>query len=349
MPSRKEIAAMGPAERELYETAREERAARQRRRTGWRTDATEKEKETALRLAINQMGGGKKYSWLQQGPETVAETLGQQRAKELGIKKGKLAKELKIGEHSGTGDSPQSLTIKWEELRSAGINMTRDEFEKFMRDSGLPEEEVRAAVTPVPEKIVGRSAASARKRSRGGDDAPTTPTETRGRKRGVAADDDGENTTTTAPATKKRRREESTSIPAPATPPKSFSPEASGSSPATKKRRREESASVPALATPLKSSSPEAPGSSPVTKKRRIEESTSVPALATPPKSSPPEAPGSSPANAIEIDIDDEPTFAPPGSSPASAIEVDIDDEPTFAPPSPTVSELEAWLLEEEE
>ncbi|KAI0914606.1 hypothetical protein F4823DRAFT_572536 [Ustulina deusta] len=72
MPSRKEIAAMGPVERELYETAREERAARQRRRTGWRTDATEKEKETALRLAINQLGGGKKYSWLQQVCSSLA-------------------------------------------------------------------------------------------------------------------------------------------------------------------------------------------------------------------------------------------------------------------------------------
>lgn len=48
-----------------YKTYEEIRASRRELRTSWITDATEKEKETALRVALNKAGGGKKYSWLQ--------------------------------------------------------------------------------------------------------------------------------------------------------------------------------------------------------------------------------------------------------------------------------------------
>ena len=44
---------------------KDERASRKRLRTEWRTGASEKEKKASLSVALNQLGGNKKYSWLQ--------------------------------------------------------------------------------------------------------------------------------------------------------------------------------------------------------------------------------------------------------------------------------------------
>ncbi|KAI1428410.1 hypothetical protein F5Y12DRAFT_789895 [Xylaria sp. FL1777] len=233
MPSRRQLTAMIPANVNPHEREKAERAARKEIRTSWRTDATEQEKETALRLAINKMGGGKKYSWLQQGPKTVAETLGQKRAVELGIKTGKLAKELKIGEYRGEDGGPRHLAVNWEELRGAGINMTKEEFEKAQRDAGISEEEIRASLSPIQTKIVGRSAASVRERSAeviaSVEDTPATPTKSRGRKRAATEDDDE---VTATPTQKRKRKMVATPVVALATPPASSSPQTQGSSPA---------------------------------------------------------------------------------------------------------------------
>ncbi|KAK5636499.1 hypothetical protein RRF57_012211 [Xylaria bambusicola] len=59
MPRKQSYIDADPVEKE-----KTERAARKKLRTSWRTGATEREKETSLQLAINKMGGGKKYSWL---------------------------------------------------------------------------------------------------------------------------------------------------------------------------------------------------------------------------------------------------------------------------------------------
>ncbi|TGJ81324.1 hypothetical protein E0Z10_g7443 [Xylaria hypoxylon] len=317
---------MGAPEMNPYEVDKAQRAARKRLRTSWRTDATENEKETALRLAINKIGGGKKYSWLQQGPKTVADTLGQKRAIELGIKTGILAKELKVGEHRES-DGPQSLAINWQELRSAGINMSREEFEKSLRDAGVPKEDIRAAITPVPEKIVGRSAASARAKSSSPvlpsveETAPKTTTSTtptkpttsttlrggRGKKRAISIDEEREN-----------------------------------SNPA-KKRKGKKQATVPSareLATPPMSSSPQAPSPRPSNIVDFVS-TDDVPSFA-------PRSPSISELEAL-LDEDDVLSFAPrsPSISELEAL-LDADDVPSFAPRSPSISELEALLDAEE-
>ncbi|KAI1821687.1 hypothetical protein F4861DRAFT_541684 [Xylaria intraflava] len=135
-----------PTLRAIYEEEREERLNRKIRRTKWKTGATEEQKQTSLRIAMNGMG--RKYSWLQQEPLTVAQTLGQKRAVELGIKDGKLAKELKIGKYDTTLENggPKHLKITWAEMRGSGFNMTKEEFEKSLRDSGMSEDEIRVAM-----------------------------------------------------------------------------------------------------------------------------------------------------------------------------------------------------------
>ncbi|KAI1453784.1 hypothetical protein F4805DRAFT_478156 [Annulohypoxylon moriforme] len=59
MPRRKRGVVLTPEEE------REERAARKRLRTEWRTGATEKQKKHALNLAVSRLGG-KRYSWMEQ-------------------------------------------------------------------------------------------------------------------------------------------------------------------------------------------------------------------------------------------------------------------------------------------
>ncbi|KAJ8119355.1 hypothetical protein ONZ43_g3674 [Nemania bipapillata] len=223
-----------------------------------------------------------------QGPETVAETLGHKRAVELGIRTGKIAEELKIGEHRDE-HGPKSLVINWEDLRAAGISMSKTEFEKFLRDAGTPEEEVRAALSAKPQRIVGRSANSARKKP--------------------------ERTTPTTGATQPIPSVEAAEIPAtPITPPKEHS------------RKR--------TATEDADGAEQRPAKKPRSRNGAKPKPAGV--LATPPKSvSPGAACGASPSNPVVLaDSDDEADTPPP--------------PPQFAPPSPTISELEALLCEEE-
>ncbi|KAI2626868.1 hypothetical protein GGS21DRAFT_493178 [Xylaria nigripes] len=148
MPSKKEIEELCPSARAMYESEREKRLARKDRRTKWLVDATEKDKKAALRVALNGIGGGKKYSWLNEAPTSVAQTLGQKRAVELGIRDGKLAKELKIGKYDKSLENggPKDLVISFSEMRGAGFNITKEEFEKTLRDVGTPEDEIRRAL-----------------------------------------------------------------------------------------------------------------------------------------------------------------------------------------------------------
>ncbi|KAI8624567.1 hypothetical protein F5Y19DRAFT_480447 [Xylariaceae sp. FL1651] len=135
MPTKKEIANMTPAAKTEYEVGRQGRAARKQLRTTWRTGASEQEKAKAMRLAE---------------PESVAQTLGPQRALELGITTGEIAKELKIGEYSNSGKNSepggglQKLVLDWRELRRGGINITKEDFEKMLKDVEAPEEEFAA-------------------------------------------------------------------------------------------------------------------------------------------------------------------------------------------------------------
>ncbi|KAI0537004.1 hypothetical protein GGR58DRAFT_527669 [Xylaria digitata] len=369
MKSKSEIAAMPAPERELYEAGKEERAARKRLRTSWRTDATEKEKETALRVAINKMGGGKKYSWLQQGPQTVAETLGQKRAIELGIKSGSLAKELKIGEYREEGGGPRSLTVNWHELRGAGINMSKEEFAQSMRDAGSSEEEIRIATSPLPKKIVGRSAASVREKSGSplvaSVETPFTPiTPTKSTK-----------STSTTPITPSTSVPITPTVPAPSRKgrgkKRAIGTDAEGENPAPTKKRKGKAkakakATVPSakqLPTPSASSSPHSPTPSAPTMIDLFGTEEYVPSFA-------PRSPSISELEAL-LDVDDSPSFAPrspsiseleamldAGDSPACAPRspsiselealLDVDDSPSFAPRSPSVSELEALLDAEE-
>ncbi|KAI1126550.1 hypothetical protein F5Y10DRAFT_293678 [Nemania abortiva] len=348
MRTQREINEMEPSERRMYE----ERAARKRARTSWRTDATETEKETALMVALNQIGGRKKYSWLQNGPKTVADTLGQKRAIELGIRTGKLAEELKIGEHRDER-GPQSLVVYWEDLRSAGINMSKEEFEKSLRDAGTPEEEIRIALGDKPKKPVGRSAASVKGRSKpstsevappvipsveAATPPPATPAKKRGRKRAAAEDTDKNN----KGAAKKRKTNKSTVAKAAggfATPPKSSSPTASGSSPSNAIVLLDEdddatpSPTAPELGAAFcggfelqfPPSSPSEPELEPLFYDENAPHfAASYPTL---------------PELETSLDSRDAPPFTPPSSSiHEPELISDDEDTPQFAPPSPAES-----------
>ncbi|KAI0121403.1 hypothetical protein F4776DRAFT_672456 [Hypoxylon sp. NC0597] len=78
-----------------------ERAERKRIRTSYRTDATDKEKARALKVATDRLPG-KKYSWMNQEKLTPAKTMGKRVARECEITTGPIAEELGIGEHSTT-------------------------------------------------------------------------------------------------------------------------------------------------------------------------------------------------------------------------------------------------------
>ncbi|KAI0107002.1 hypothetical protein GGR51DRAFT_571252 [Nemania sp. FL0031] len=339
MPSKREINRMGPGEREVYEEEREARAARKRFRTNWRTDATETEKETALQVALNQIGGRKKYSWLETGPKTVAETLGQKRAIELGIRTGKLAEELKIGEHRDE-HGPQSLVVSWEDLRSAGINMSKEEFEQSLRDAGTPEEEIRAALSPKAKKIVGRSAASVRKQpspspvekaqaatsTKKTKALPKTPAK-RGKKRAAEENGDIQN----AGVAKKRKGTKNTtpkSMGHFVTPPASSSPAAYGSSPLS---------AAPLLddrAIPLSLPSPAMSYCGRVSKHESAQQF----------------APSSPAISELEAILDNEAALHYVPTSPTvDELEALLEDEITSqsAPLSPTIDELEALLDDE--
>ncbi|KAI1269699.1 hypothetical protein F5Y18DRAFT_437536 [Xylariaceae sp. FL1019] len=124
---------------EYTEEMRCQRAARKRARTCWVTGATEEDKERAVRLALNQVSGAKKYSWLNQEPETPAQSLGTARALLLGIEKGEIAKELKIGKYrpdfNNEVEQPR-LQLNVKELRGMGINLSVEDAEQIMKDCG---------------------------------------------------------------------------------------------------------------------------------------------------------------------------------------------------------------------
>ncbi|KAI1152968.1 hypothetical protein F4825DRAFT_449939 [Nemania diffusa] len=335
--------------RDAWEAEKEKRLARQDIRTSYRTDATETEKEASLRVACSKLGG-KKYSWLPEGPTTVAGTLGQQRAIALGIKSGKIAEELKIGEFRDE-IGPERLSISWEELRAAGINMSKKDFEKSLRDSGAPEEEIRAALAAKPKKTVGKSAASARQRSTSATSEKTppvppveetqlppnaAPAKKRGRKRAAAEDEDADEP---RPVKKQRTKKKATPEPAEslATPPQSSASDTAGTpllDVITIVNRDNEDDNKPAFA----------PSSPTISELEALLEEEDKPAFAPP-------SPTISELEALLEEEEDKQTVAP--SSPTiseleALLEEEEEDKPAVSPPSPTISELEA-LLEEEE
>ncbi|KAI0966007.1 hypothetical protein F4678DRAFT_466972 [Xylaria arbuscula] len=314
MSYQRESSATGPAKRkaEAFDEEKEKRAERKRIRTEWRTDATAQEKETSLRVAMNNIGGGKKYSWLQQGPVTVAETLGQKRAVELG----KLAQELKIGEYRG--DGPTHMEFHWEELRGAGINWTREEFANVLRESGMSEEEIQARSAPRPKKIVGRSAASVREQSGVVESAettppPTKPTKARGKKRAAPSDDSG---AIKAPA-KKRRTNTKKAARVPPTPPKSSPP-------------------------PVIDLSAEDDTPPPEPESLTIEEMEAIAAGWASSKATDPVAEDNTPPPKPEsLTIEEMEAIAAGWESSKATDPVAEDEDDLFAPPSPTIPELE--------
>ncbi|KAI0154455.1 hypothetical protein GGR57DRAFT_512381 [Xylariaceae sp. FL1272] len=145
--------------KEYTEEERAQRAARKRARTCWVTGASEEAKERAVRLALNQVSGGRKYSWLNQQPETPAQSLGTSRALELGITRGKIAKDLQIGNYRpnlnklNEAEKPRLELVSdiWpvinqkpnvQALRGMGLNLTVEEAEQMMRDCGQDEEDI---------------------------------------------------------------------------------------------------------------------------------------------------------------------------------------------------------------
>ncbi|KAI1300797.1 hypothetical protein F5Y03DRAFT_396983 [Xylaria venustula] len=360
MPSQRETSTTGPAKRkaEVFDEEKEKRAERKRIRTEWRTDATVQEKETSLRVAMNNIGGGKKYSWLQQGPVTVAETLGQKRAVELGIKTGKLAEELKIGEFRG--DGPSHLECHWEELRGAGINYTREEFAKMLRESGASEEQIQASLAPRPKKIVGRSASSVREQSGvvapvETTPAPIKPTKVRGKKRAASSDD---SEAVKAPA-KKRRTNAKTAARVPPTPPKSSPPpvidlEAEDDTP----ENAPQSLTTKEIEAPANDETPQYTSIVDELEALLEEELASKATDPVAEEDDGPFAPPSPTVPDLEASFDKETSEC---SATAEELEAQLEEDtssqshdPTseedkllFAPPSPSLSELEAQLEEE--
>ncbi|KAI0406256.1 hypothetical protein F4802DRAFT_596282 [Xylaria palmicola] len=167
MPKKKSLAMMGRAERLEYLARAKER---RRRRAACGTGATEQETQLALRLATRRPGGKKKYSWLDQGPETVAQTLGRERAVELGIRTGKLARELKIGEYCATANT-ESVNIKPKPFRDSGIGMATPESED---GSGYPGPVEAAAAFGTPSSRARGSLAGSGGGGGGGSYYPVT-------------------------------------------------------------------------------------------------------------------------------------------------------------------------------
>ncbi|KAI1815747.1 hypothetical protein GGS20DRAFT_596526 [Poronia punctata] len=91
---------------------KEARARRKELRQSWRSGATEKDKRAALRLAVDRLGGKKKYSWLQ------AETPHEQ---ELSSKRRRIALEL--------GDAKIDMSKRVSEKQPISLDPTRKEME----------------------------------------------------------------------------------------------------------------------------------------------------------------------------------------------------------------------------
>ncbi|KAI1433046.1 hypothetical protein GGR50DRAFT_696432 [Xylaria sp. CBS 124048] len=127
---------------------KEKRLQRKIRRTAWLTGATQDETQHALRVALPGHGRkGKTYAWLNEDTPTVAQSLGQKRAVELGIEDGKLAEELRVGKYDKSKENggPKTLLVTYKEVRSA-FNMTKTAFRELLQSSGCNEERIRAAM-----------------------------------------------------------------------------------------------------------------------------------------------------------------------------------------------------------
>ncbi|KAI1412415.1 hypothetical protein F5Y13DRAFT_190411 [Hypoxylon sp. FL1857] len=90
---------MAPKRRLASDEELAKRAERKRIRTSYRTDATDKQKNKALRVAFDKIPG-KKYSWMNQEKMTPAKTMGKEMAEACEISNGPIAKELGIGKYS---------------------------------------------------------------------------------------------------------------------------------------------------------------------------------------------------------------------------------------------------------
>ncbi|KAK5636500.1 hypothetical protein RRF57_012212 [Xylaria bambusicola] len=205
--------------------------------------------------------------------------------------------------------------------------MTRQEYEDSLRDSGLPENEIRIAMGPKPTKIIGRPAKEVRAQSGvvKSVEAPAAPPKNpRGRKRatGTPADNGA------APAKKRRANAKGKGkaiVPAASLPTPSLSPPfASGMSPAS--------------AIDVDDDNYVAPGS---TRAAAIDLDSD--------DDTPLFAPRSPSIDELEMALMEEQASALPKSptlsSMSPAAEASTTDD---APPSPTLSQLEAALLEEE-
>ncbi|KAI1343753.1 hypothetical protein F5Y15DRAFT_411611 [Xylariaceae sp. FL0016] len=157
MKTKKELDSMSRGERMRYLEEAEERAERKRLRNYRITDSSEEDKERAIRHALNTIPGGRRYSWLNNAPETVAETLGPQQAIALGIDKGPIAKELQIGRHMG---KRTKLNTDFAQFRGqSDIRLTEEEWKQITQDAGIVSEEkddteVTAPTVRTYEKIL---------------------------------------------------------------------------------------------------------------------------------------------------------------------------------------------------
>ncbi|KAI1499411.1 hypothetical protein F5X99DRAFT_411044 [Biscogniauxia marginata] len=135
MPSRQKQA-LSPEEQKIED--RRLRADRKFRRTRWQTNSTDEDKNQALHQALNTIPGGRKYSWMgNQTPLSPAQTIGVERAMQMGIKTGKIAKELKIGVYS---EVPKEFTLTTGDVamfRRNGIATSMEKIQKLFRDNGM--------------------------------------------------------------------------------------------------------------------------------------------------------------------------------------------------------------------
>ncbi|KAI5923794.1 hypothetical protein F4810DRAFT_720032 [Camillea tinctor] len=154
---------------------RMKRKGRKALRTEWRTDCSEKAKSESLHQALYSGGSGKKkYSWLNTTPKTPAESLGVERALEIKMRDGAIAKELKVGKYSEMGSMQSTFTQEDADMfRRHGFNVDLNEMQRLLGIDNPSEPGLASSPsTPAPaEKKEKKKRAPRRKKNA----APPTP------------------------------------------------------------------------------------------------------------------------------------------------------------------------------
>ncbi|KAI1780642.1 hypothetical protein F4818DRAFT_451063 [Hypoxylon cercidicola] len=127
MPNSRKRAHSSLSPEKQVEQQRAGHAGRKRRRTTWKTEVSDKDKNKAINLAV---GGTKKYSWMTQADNSPGTTPGMSRAEELNLTYGPIAQGLGVDKHEtpapnfGTGlglPTPPSAPATQEEDREISI------------------------------------------------------------------------------------------------------------------------------------------------------------------------------------------------------------------------------------